>query len=207
MPNAQTESWLCKNCGECVDPTMDLCWACGHDREGQMHPTVFVEPVEVDLTRCGVCEYPLKGNPDATHCPECGEPVPWLDCADCGARAPRVQMEHGCPACRAAKTGQAFEPVVQRMDEPYDPARELEQQRIDAEARARRKVYRVRRLIVLVLLLIPGCVVMGGFAGMLLDRGLQTASNALVLGYFSLTVLALFVFMRAMAKDLSHFKD
>ena len=87
---------------------MEICWNCGHDREGVAHPTVFDEPVEVDLTVCGACGYSLKGNPDAQACPECGEPVPWQDCAACGVRASRMEMQAGCPACRAMRVGEPF---------------------------------------------------------------------------------------------------
>ena len=105
-------AWLCMHCGEQVDPTMDLCWNCGHDREGVAHPTVFVEPVEVNLSHCVRCGYALKGNPDALHCPECGEPVPWQECPECGVRGSRAQMGAGCPACKAADTGRLFESVL-----------------------------------------------------------------------------------------------
>ena len=31
----QPKAWLCKHCNERVDPTMALCWSCGHDRDGE----------------------------------------------------------------------------------------------------------------------------------------------------------------------------
>ena len=31
---SQPRAWLCKHCGERVDPTMGLCWSCGYDRLG-----------------------------------------------------------------------------------------------------------------------------------------------------------------------------
>lgn len=113
MPDTTPRAWLCKHCGERVDPTMDLCWQCGYDRKGNANPSIFVEPIAIDLTRCGACRYSLKGNSEATHCPECGEPVPWVDCPECGVRGSRLSFEGGCPACRAVDTDVGFEPEVE----------------------------------------------------------------------------------------------
>lgn len=87
---------------------MELCWNCGRDRQGALDPADFVNQVDVDLSRCTSCEYLLKGNDGAKCCPECGEPVPWIDCEKCGVRGSRADMIGGCPACRIAETGVSF---------------------------------------------------------------------------------------------------
>lgn len=112
MTDIQPNAWLCKQCGERVDPTMDLCWHCGRDRLGGLNPKDFVNQVDIDLSRCTACEYTLKGNAGATQCPECGEPVPWIDCEACGVRASRAEMADGCPACKIAETGVSFDSEV-----------------------------------------------------------------------------------------------
>lgn len=35
MAKSTPRAWLCKHCGERVDPTMAMCWSCGHDRNGE----------------------------------------------------------------------------------------------------------------------------------------------------------------------------
>lgn len=120
--NTQPKSWRCLNCHERVDPTMALCWNCGHDREGVAQPAMFVDEVDVDTSFCAECLYDLKGNPDATACPECGEPVPWEDCDVCGVRSSRAAMSFGCPACKATAERRAFEPEVHRYRHSHCPA-------------------------------------------------------------------------------------
>lgn len=92
---------------------MSLCWNCGYDREGVAQPAMFVDVAPTGITACTRCRYDLQGNPEATRCPECGEPVPWADCERCGARASRWLMADGCPACRATAAGVAFIPEVE----------------------------------------------------------------------------------------------
>lgn len=121
MPEPNHTPWRCKHCNERVDPTMALCWNCGHDRAGVAQPAMFVHEVDVDTSVCAACQYDLKGNPEATACPECGEPVPWEDCEVCGVRTSRFVMSHGCPACKAAAEGRAFMPEVQRKQYPACP--------------------------------------------------------------------------------------
>lgn len=36
MSQAQPKAWLCKHCNERVDPTMAICWNCGHDKQGEL---------------------------------------------------------------------------------------------------------------------------------------------------------------------------
>ncbi len=113
-PETRHVPWRCLNCSERVDPTMGLCWNCGHDREGVAQPAMFIDAVDTDTSRCSRCAYELKGNPDALACPECGEPVPWVDCDACGVRTCRAAMADGCPVCRAKADGLAFVPEVVR---------------------------------------------------------------------------------------------
>ena len=115
MTDAASQAWLCKHCNERVDPTMELCWSCGRDREGDLDPADFINQIDVDVTRCTACEYLLKGNSDATRCPECDEPVPWIECEQCGVRGSRAEMIGGCPACRIADTGVTFDHAVSRL--------------------------------------------------------------------------------------------
>ena len=115
MSETTPKAWLCKHCGERVDPTMELCWSCGRDRDGKLDPADFINQVDVDVTRCTACEYLLKGNTDATVCPECGEPVPWIECETCGVRGSRAEMIDGCPACKIADTGVTFDREVTRL--------------------------------------------------------------------------------------------
>lgn len=211
MPDPTPRAWLCKHCGERVDPTMDLCWNCGHDREGVAHPTVFVEPVEVDLTRCGNCEYELRGNPDATHCPECGRPVPWIDCPDCGVRGARHEMISGCPACRAAQTGQMFEPevrVVKDADnrETYETV--FEQQAV-ASGRAQQALsrYRLKRIVALALMIMPGCLVVSWIYSIFDGYFSYTVENGIVLFWFICFLVAFVEVVRAVNKDASDFED
>lgn len=112
MDKPTPKAWLCKHCNERVDPTMELCWNCGRDRQGELEPADFVNQVDVDLSRCTACEYLLKGNDGAKCCPECGEPVPWIDCEKCGVRGSRAEMADGCPACEIAETGVSFDREV-----------------------------------------------------------------------------------------------
>lgn len=71
MSDAQPKAWRCKQCGERVDPTMELCWHCGHGRSGK--PDEIIQEADAKpFKRCPQCEYDLRGNPDADHCPECG---------------------------------------------------------------------------------------------------------------------------------------
>lgn len=76
MSDATPKAWLCKHCGERVDPTMAWCWNCSHDSEGKH--VVFDAPAIGDglLEHCPNCRYDLRGNSDATHCPECGQELP-----------------------------------------------------------------------------------------------------------------------------------
>ena len=41
----------------------------------QFGPGWEIFPTPADLMECPVCRYDLRGNPDATHCPECGTPL------------------------------------------------------------------------------------------------------------------------------------
>jgi hypothetical protein len=43
MADPPPKAWLCKHCGERVDPTMGMCWRCGHDRNGE--PALDLQPV------------------------------------------------------------------------------------------------------------------------------------------------------------------
>lgn len=123
MPDTPTQpvSWRCLNCQERVDPTMDLCWNCGHDREGVAQPALFVDKAPSDITICAQCRYDLKGNPDATDCPKCGDTVPWADCPACGVRASRWLIAEGCPACLAAAAGVTFIPEVEMKSLTHCP--------------------------------------------------------------------------------------
>lgn len=67
----QPKAWLCKHCNERVDPTMALCWSCGHDREGKPLED-FDTDETMPFTRCPQCQYDLRGNLEALACPECG---------------------------------------------------------------------------------------------------------------------------------------
>ncbi|MEM9414213.1 MAG: hypothetical protein AAGA29_01890 [Planctomycetota bacterium] len=133
--NTHLKPWRCLNCREHVDPTMALCWNCGYDREGVAQPAMFVDEVDVDTSVCATCLYDLKGNPDATACPECGEPVPWADCDVCGVRSSRSAMAYGCPACKATVEKRAFKPEVQRYRHTHCPScRSDLRQALDAKA-------------------------------------------------------------------------
>ncbi|MFN3168474.1 MAG: hypothetical protein ACE37H_15550 [Phycisphaeraceae bacterium] len=70
MPKTQHRAWLCNNCGERCDPTMGLCWNCGHNRDGQ--PPVEPDEEGAVLLRCPRCAYDLRGNLGGKNCPECG---------------------------------------------------------------------------------------------------------------------------------------
>ncbi|MFI4862372.1 MAG: hypothetical protein ACIAXF_17035 [Phycisphaerales bacterium JB063] len=119
--NAQPKPWRCLHCNERVDPTMELCWSCGHDREGVAQPALFVDVPEAGVVICTRCAYDLQGNPEAERCPECGEPVPWEDCAACGTRGSRLTMTHGCLVCEAEAAGHVFVPVVERKVRTHCP--------------------------------------------------------------------------------------
>ena len=71
MSETTPKAWLCKQCGERVDPTMAFCWNCGYDREGHLAVDLGEEDSNPFLT-CPQCGYDLRGNPDAEVCPECG---------------------------------------------------------------------------------------------------------------------------------------
>lgn len=117
----QPKPWLCRHCNELVDPTMSLCWNCGHDKEGVPQPAMFVDVAPRDITVCTYCRYDLHGNLEAERCPECGELVPWEDCAACGVRTSRAAMVDGCPACRAVEAGLAFIPEVELKKHTHCP--------------------------------------------------------------------------------------
>ncbi|MEM6504372.1 MAG: hypothetical protein AAF711_02790 [Planctomycetota bacterium] len=43
MTKAAPKAWLCKHCGERVDPTMAWCWSCGRDKLGELQQDVSVD--------------------------------------------------------------------------------------------------------------------------------------------------------------------
>ncbi|MEM9347154.1 MAG: zinc ribbon domain-containing protein [Planctomycetota bacterium] len=71
MTKAIPKAWLCKHCGERVDPTMAYCWNCGRDREGLLVVDLGQEESNPFLT-CPECGYDLRGSRGAEVCPECG---------------------------------------------------------------------------------------------------------------------------------------
>lgn len=69
-------AWLCKQCGERVDPTMACCWSCGCDRSGERVVRLEDDLIAVDLDVCPECGYDLRGTSKSRPCPECGFVLP-----------------------------------------------------------------------------------------------------------------------------------
>lgn len=76
MAKNTPRAWLCKHCGERVDPTMEICWQCGYDREGNAPAEEPYALAAGLITSCPTCQYDLRGNANASVCPECGVELP-----------------------------------------------------------------------------------------------------------------------------------
>lgn len=71
MSDPTPKVWLCKHCGERVDPTLEICWSCGWDRDGKQIP-LEVEVARKQYATCPECQYNLHGIGEVKACPECG---------------------------------------------------------------------------------------------------------------------------------------
>lgn len=196
MSNATPKAWRCTLCNERVDPTMDLCWSCGADRDGQYDKTWYRRVGPGAMESCPQCDYSLVGSTDTQQCPECGYVLPeagfrsevvainvdrrMMRCRRCRYDLRGTPDASNCPECGYALRFESYETVQgDHEDEQWQAA--IQQLR----------KHQQRYAIGFVAMAFPGCVA--------LSLGAQFMDASLDMKYAEAMLLLWFIFTLVLA--------